>query len=133
MIALAFPLLIAAADATTAPAFPAQFQGVWDLSAEACEADTSDIRIRIDQSTIAYWESDGTVTSATLFNDSDIHVTLAMSGEGEEWVSQMRFVLAFDGKHMFAESLAHSEEDLPPTYWVYRRCPKNTQMGWGGS
>jgi hypothetical protein len=132
MLSLMAPFVLAAAASGKPHAFPEPFWGVWDASAEACARDHSDVRIRIDESSIEYWESGGTPVELFHAGERDILVTLAMSGEGETWLSRKRFVLDDRGPRMFAEALPQVGEDYYKTVWFYHRCPQDTPMGWGG-
>ena len=65
--------------------FPELFRGVWDVSLEACDHEWSDARLRVDRTTIVYWESSGQITEIHYAHESELRVKLKMTGEGEEW------------------------------------------------
>ncbi|MBC2776185.1 hypothetical protein [Parasphingopyxis marina] len=126
-------ILILQSGSSAAPALPLPeaFQGIWDVSAQACEAPISDMRIEIDEEGIAYWESDGRPIEIFSAGEQDILVTFAMSGEGETWRAQKRFVLDRTGERLFAETMPQPGEPFYKTIWFYHRCPVGTPMGWG--
>ena len=132
MIHVLFPLVVAAAGSAAQPKVPEPFRGVWDASAAACAGAHSNLRIRIGDTSIAYWESDGLATAVSLVGTDEMRVTWAMSGEGERWTSQTRFVIASSADRMFAESLPQGGQEFIPVAWFYERCPDGTPMGWGG-
>lgn len=62
---------------------PAGFLGVWDYEGGICDPE-SDMRVEIDEDTMSFYESSGTVQSVR--DEAGITmVTLAMSGEGGEY------------------------------------------------
>ena len=120
-------LLLAAAPAAEPVTFPKAFQGVWDGDAKACAGPHSDGRITIKSKEIVYWESGGTPTEILSASKRDIRMTLAMSGEGEDWKSQTRFVVDQSGTKLFSEELPRDGEPYYSTKWFYTKCPSSAK------
>ena len=121
-------LLLAPAPVAEAITFPKAFHGVWDTDAEACAGSHNDGRITIKSKEVVYWESGGVPTGIVTAGERDIRVTLAMSGEGEEWKSHTRFVIDQSGTTLFSEQLPQAGEEYSSSKWFYTRCPSSTKF-----
>jgi len=120
-------LLLATAPVSEPVVFPKAFHGVWDVDAEACAGSHDDWRITIGPKGVAYWESGGVPTEIFTAGERDIRVTLAMSGEEQEWKSQTRFVMDRSGTRLFSEQLPLAGEGHSSAKWFYTRCPSSTK------
>lgn len=69
--------------APASPVIPAGFLGVWDYELGSCDLE-SDMRVEIDEDTMSFSGSSGTVQSVRDEAGTTM-VTLAMSGEGEDY------------------------------------------------
>ncbi len=121
-------LLLAPAPVAEPVVFPKAFHGIWDASAEACAGSHNDGRITIGSKEVVYWESGGVPTEIVTAGERDIRVTLAMSGEGEEWKSQTRFVIDQSGTTLFSEQLPQAGEEYSSGKWFHTRCPSSTKF-----
>ncbi len=121
-------LLLAPAPVVEPAAFPKAFHGVWDTDAEACAGPHDDGRISIGPKEVVYWESGGVPTEISMAGERDIRVTLAMSGEGEEWKSHTRFVIDQSGTTLFSEQLPQAGEESSSAKWFHTRCPSSTKF-----
>jgi hypothetical protein len=81
-----------AADPTTS--IPADFQGIWDVVGW-CDK-TSDMKLRIDERSLHFWESEAQVLSAVVWRQYDIGIIAEQSGEGETSLSVLHFRLSND-------------------------------------
>lgn len=72
---------------------PKPFQGLWDVSADACNKQYSDMRLRISSSTIEYWESTGDLLEIIESKHISLIARFAFSGEGELWESKITYLL----------------------------------------
>lgn len=127
---LAFALMLLQSGGTVdTVVFPEEFHGVWDATAQSCVLPISQIRIKIDGAGIHYWESDGKPVkineSANVVGGRNIVLELAMSGEGENWVSKTQFAISNDKQRLFAMAL---DADV---IWFYHRCDDSVKIGWG--
>lgn len=91
-------------------AIPASFRGVWDIADGTCNP-ASDLRMDIRDDEIEFYESLGKVTSVEVESPDAIVVSLAMSGEGENWEVTSRYVLSEGG-----EVLTPFETETNPQY-----------------
>jgi hypothetical protein len=96
----------AASEASTADAvdtIPATFHGIWDYVEGTCALE-SDLRMEISGGEILFYESIGTVT-ASVPDEGDVIVTLAMEGEGETWVQAYRLTLSEDDQILNSQAI----------------------------
>ena len=130
MLVLAPIAMLISGSLNEQPAFPERFHGVWDASGKACQAEVSDMRVQITERNMAYWESDGEPKQIDRYENNELIVTLAMSGEEQKWPSKIRFVMSKDDNLMFAEKLPIAGEAYHQVMWFYHRCGNNAKMGW---
>jgi hypothetical protein len=119
MIGLAAALGLAAcgepasnAPATTPPAeapatgpvtlntIPANFQGVWAATEADCTA-PAETRLVIAANELTFYESSGPVASVTAENPTEIHLVVALTGEGALSQRTFRYRLLEDGAALF--------------------------------
>ena len=72
---------------------PKPFLGLWDASADACEKQYSDMRLRISFSAIEYWESSGNLLEIIESKHSSLIARFVFRGEGESWESKITYFL----------------------------------------
>jgi len=84
--------LAAIAEGKT-PSFPKAFQGTWDINFESCYQQHSEMRLVINSNFAEYWESQAELKKLIIEKDHLIRIELAMSGEGEQWISARIFKL----------------------------------------
>ena len=89
--------------ADTADTIPASFHGIWDYVEGTCALE-SDLRMEISGGEILFYESIGTVT-ASVPDEGDVIVTLAMEGEGDTWVQAYRLTLSQDDQILNSEAI----------------------------
>ncbi len=89
--------------AETADTIPASFHGIWDYVEGTCALE-SDLRMEISGGEILFYESIGTVT-ASVPDEGDVIVTLAMEGEGDTWVQAYRLTLSQDDQILNSEAI----------------------------
>lgn len=83
--------------APTSILLPESFIGRWDASLEACKA-TSDMKLIITQTELAFWESAGRISGVTVKASDDVTVQADFSGEGEQWQRRLHLVLSADSQ-----------------------------------
>lgn len=76
---------------------PEAFRGVWDADLAACEA-TSDMKLTITETTVAFWESGGEVISTNPVGEHSIRLEANGNAEGEPWHPVMYLDLSPDGE-----------------------------------
>ena len=96
------PLAALAAHGTAS--VPERFVGHWAGSPEACGSDTDDLVLRIAPGHITYWESDGPIRAVVARADDEIALIAELSGEGETWLSPVRFRLSVDGRRLIDQT-----------------------------
>jgi hypothetical protein len=80
---------------------PAQFQGKWDLDLESCNSPVRpEGRLDISADRVRFYESGGSVRSVVTHSNSDIELSIELSGEGETWISDTYFRLSDDQKSL---------------------------------
>lgn len=130
-MALLSALLLAQAATTPTPAIeiPEVFRGSWNMRLEECEANRDPMRrdtvtqMTIDATGYVLWESGGDAIEIFRASENDIRVAFAMSGEGETWRGQTRFVLDEEGDQLFVENLPRTGELYYSAVAFYHRCP----------
>lgn len=76
---------------------PAQFQGKWDLDVESCSSPVRpEGRLDISADRVEFYESGGPVRNVVTHSNSDIELSIELSGEGETWISDKYFRLSED-------------------------------------
>lgn len=120
LLAAAVPLSPLAAPAAHGPpaSVPERFVGHWAGSPEACGSDTDDLILRIAPGHITYWESDGPIRAVVARAADEIALIAELSGEGETWLSPVRFRLSADGRRLIDET------SIPGNEVVRYRCPQ---------
>ena len=101
---------------------PTRFHGVWDYVDGTCQPE-SDLRMEISGDRIVFYESVGEVTDVVSETNGDRIVTLAMSGEGETWVSKLR--LQMDSRKMRMVVLPENDDESSASdrqYSARKRC-----------
>ncbi len=93
-LALAAPV---SASSDSNVAVPARFVGNWAGSPAACGSDADDLVLRLTSRHISYWESTGPIRAAVARGD-EIALIAELSGEGETWLSAIKFELSPDGR-----------------------------------
>lgn len=93
-----------AADAPAEPpelqAIPAAFQGVWAATPADC-APPAETRLEIAADHLRFYESSGPLASVTSPDPSEIHIVVALSGEGALSQRSFRYRLIEDGRGLF--------------------------------
>lgn len=84
---------------------PQAFSGRWDASLDACKA-TSDMKLVITQTELAFWESRGLIKSVTINGPDEVTVRGAFYGEGEQWDRDLHLVLADSGQTLKVDDTA---------------------------
>lgn len=97
---------------TQSASIPAAFQGVWDIVDGSC-AQESDLRLEIKPRMVIFYESVGTVKSATIASSDQISVEMAMEGEGDVWDATRAFSLINDGAGMIHFDVSAETESDP--------------------
>ena len=64
---------------------PDSYQGIWDVSQEACSERFSDMRLTINPTTVEYWESSGELIEIIESKHISLVAKFKMIGEGEIW------------------------------------------------
>ena len=113
-----------AATPSGAPAdssIPAALQGRWGLVPADCTSTRGDAKglLRIDGTTLEFYESVGKLTSATSRSDTSLRGTFAFTGEGMNWNREVELVATDNGK-----TLTRSEygADALPAPLKYSKC-----------
>ena len=76
---------------------PARFVGNWAGSRASCGSDADDLVLRLTSRHITYWESGGPIRAVIVRGD-EIALIAELSGEGETWLSAIKFELSPDGR-----------------------------------
>ena len=105
-------------DASSGEAIPARFIGAWDYVEGTCAA-ASDARMEIARDVFTFYESVGEVTDVEVENPNTVVVTLAMSGEGENWEQRTRFTLTTGANRLIA---VDADGNQPGTPLPLKRC-----------
>lgn len=79
---------------------PAKFQGTWTISKSGKHPTGGEGPTVIGATTWQGHESYGRARSVQIVSENEVTVTLAMTGEGEEWTDQRRLRLSPDGNAM---------------------------------
>lgn len=95
---------------------PAQFWGTWGLDLESCSSRGSDGKFVISADRIEFYESIGSVRSVVTHGNSDLELTMELSGEGETWISNFYFRLSDDRKSLTSSTNGNRR-------FVFYRCP----------
>jgi hypothetical protein len=88
---------IAEAAAMDSAAIPARFRGEWNADLTACGTGRNETRLRMEERSVRFYESSGTVKAVAQPAADRLQVTLALSGEGEIWEATHEFRLSADG------------------------------------
>jgi hypothetical protein len=99
---------------STQKTVPEAFRGVWDANLESCK-DTSDMKLTITETTVAFWESGGEVVATTPVGEHSIRLEVNGNAEGEPWHPVMYLDLSPDGETLI----------IPNEYGLAKRvrCP----------
>jgi hypothetical protein len=73
---------------------PAQFQGKWDSDLQSCNSRASEGRLDISADRVQFYESGGPVQKVVTYGNSDIELSIELSGEGQTWISDNYFRLS---------------------------------------
>ncbi len=99
-----FILMLATGTATTAQqqqVVPDRFQGEWNFNLDFCgSSPPSEGRLVIGADRIQFYESAGPVRNVVTHGNSDLELTIELSGEGETWLSDNYFRLSDDRKSL---------------------------------
>lgn len=79
---------------------PAQFWGKWDFDLESCSSPASEGRLVISAGRVEFYESRGSVQNVVTHSNSDLELSIELSGEGETWISDRYFQLSDDQKSL---------------------------------
>lgn len=79
---------------------PEPFRGKWDFNLESCSSRGSEGRLIISAGRVEFYESIGSVRSVVTHGNSDLELTMELSGEGETWISNYYFRLSDDQKSL---------------------------------
>ncbi len=96
-------LMLTTGIATAAPqqqTIPAQFRGKWDWDLESCSSRASEGKLIISADRVEFYESEGSVRSVVAHGNSDLELSIELSGEGETWISDKYFRLSDDQKSL---------------------------------
>jgi len=96
---------------------PARFHGVWDYEEGSCNP-ASDLRAEVTSGEIIFYESVGEVRSVS-DGEGGAVVSLAMSGEGDTWNTDLRLTLRENPERLVI-SRAESAEVAPTD--IRKRC-----------
>lgn len=100
--------------ADTSPVVPARFRGEYNEKLEDCGTGNNPSSLMIGANTIAFYESSGPITSATV-NGRGMRLATKLTGEGQTWEASHRFLLSADG-----QTLTDIGGEEPYARW---RCP----------
>lgn len=92
------PLAACAGDGTSA--VPDRFLGHWAGSPESCASEADDLILRIAPRHITHWESEGPIKAVVVRGHSEMALICELSGEGETWLSTVKFTLSPDGRRL---------------------------------
>lgn len=79
---------------------PAQFLGKWDFDLESCNSPVSEGRLIMSADRVEFYESGGLVQKVVTHGNSDLELSIELSGEGETWTSDNYFRLSDDQKSL---------------------------------
>lgn len=109
------------AASPTDSSIPAALQGRWGLVPADCTSTRGDAKglLRIDGTSLEFYESVGKLTSTTKRSDTSLRGTFAFSGEGMNWNREVELVTTDNGK-----TLTRSEygADALPAPLKYSKC-----------
>ena len=103
-------------------AFPPGFRGRWGLVAADCEAGRADNKglMEVGATTLRFYESRGRVTGVDRLGPGRYAVSMAMTGEGQNWTARETFSLGgANALNRFAAADAGGALS-------YTRCPDQT-------
>jgi hypothetical protein len=87
-----------------APSIPAQFRGIWWDTLQHCRDELSDTHLRIDASSLNFYESRGVARHVSAKGPRTVAITAAMGEEGERWTQTFVFRLSTDGSMLTDET-----------------------------
>ncbi|HEU4960967.1 MAG TPA: hypothetical protein VFT56_11215 [Sphingomonas sp.] len=95
---------------------PTSFVGRWGMTKADCDPDSLAVKglLKIGPDGLKFWESEGDVADITRHSPYDITLRLAMTGEGQSWVSITRLTL-----DAAATQLVRTEDNRS---YRYHRC-----------
>ena len=76
---------------------PDSYQGIWDVSQEACSEKFSDMRLAINPTTVEYWESSGELIEIIESKHISLVAKFKMIGEGEIWENIVTYFIFSEG------------------------------------
>jgi hypothetical protein len=79
---------------------PAQFQGIWDADAKACEAAASDMRYYIRPNRMRFGDAVGTVRRVVRRGNQSVSVTTDFRSDGDPWEGDVRLTLSPAGNEL---------------------------------
>ena len=79
---------------------PESFRGKWDFNLQSCNSPVSEGRLIISADRVQFYESDGPVQKVVTHSNSDLELSIELSGEGETWISDRYFRLSDDQKSL---------------------------------
>lgn len=97
---------------------PDQFIGEWNADVADCGIGRNDSILKIDASTISYWESVGFIQAIVVQGRREVALIADMSGEGEEWLATAHFRLSEAGDELVSMDERGGE-------FVRYRCPRS--------
>jgi len=118
VLALALAVSVPASSASDVTV-PTRFVGNWAGSPESCGSDADDLVLRLAPRHISYWESAGPIRAAVVRGD-EIALIAELSGEGETWLSAIKFELSPDGRMLIDRA------SVPGNEVVRYRCSEST-------
>ncbi|MCW8193394.1 hypothetical protein F6455_01175 [Proteobacteria bacterium 005FR1] len=95
-----FAIVVLAAQSAHAREVPDVFQGEWNSKSSACGAAGNDTRLRINDDSIAFHESEGPIEVFATQGEREIAMIVSLQGEGERWQSFRHFRLSEDGSRL---------------------------------
>lgn len=99
------PIRLAAAFVLSLVAFPVCAEDiVLDQSAESCGNEYSDGRVTLSEGVISFYESSCEITAETATAEGARDLSLACSGEGEEWSHSLRIEETATGYRMTSDA-----------------------------
>jgi len=95
--AILIALIQASAYASdVASQMPREFLGTWDESLIACRKTFSEMRLKIMENEIRFYESGGPLKAIVTRGSKEVAVIAELSGEGDTWLAPLHFSLSKD-------------------------------------
>lgn len=89
-----------ASQETALTGMPDGFLGRWDLSQADCAGSGSDMRLTVEPTHVAYYESAADLTQISQTAPNTITAEHAFAGEGDRWTETIGYELSDDGERL---------------------------------